>query len=234
MSRRAERLFQIVQIISSRRLTTAAQLAARLEVSERTIYRDINDLSLSGVPVVGEAGHGYQLLDGYHLPPLMLTTDEVEAVIAALRMVKTWSGEALACSAESVHEKLLSVLTPDKRRVAEQSAIVSPGIAGKPQIKQHFDLFHRAIRKQQVVQITYQDKQGRRSTRRIYPLGLTFWGNLWLLVAWCEKRNDYRSFKLEGCCDIHLTTEHYSQHPERSLEHFIQLQKQQSHLPENK
>ena len=85
MTRRADRLFQIVQILRGRRLTTASLLAERLGVSERTVYRDIRDLSLSGVPVEGEAGSGYRLLAGYDLPPLMLTTKESEALIAAIR-----------------------------------------------------------------------------------------------------------------------------------------------------
>jgi len=227
MSRRSERLFQIVQIISSRRLTTAVQLAERLEVSERTIYRDIKDLSLSGVPVMGEAGRGYHLLAGYHLPPLMFSSDEVEALITALQMVKTWSGDALACSAGTAHEKLLAVLSPDKRLVAEQSAIAVPDFASSPQVKQNFDLFHRAIKTRKVVQMAYQDKQGRVSRRRVHPLGLTFWGKIWLLVAWCETRDDYRSFRLERCSEIVLTEKDFSRHPQRSLEHFIQQQRQQ-------
>lgn len=104
MTRRADRLFQIVQILRGRRLTTAALLAERLGVSERTVYRDIRDLSLSGVPVEGEAGSGYRLLAGYDLPPLMLTTKESEALIAAIRLLKTWGGEALSQSLESAQE----------------------------------------------------------------------------------------------------------------------------------
>lgn len=105
MTRRADRLFQIVQILRGRRLTTAALLAERLGVSERTVYRDIRDLSLSGVPVEGEAGSGYRLLAGYDLPPLMLTTKESEALIAAIRLLKTWGGEALSQSLESAQKK---------------------------------------------------------------------------------------------------------------------------------
>ncbi len=115
MTRRADRLFQIVQILRGRRLTTAALLAERLGVSERTVYRDIRDLSLSGVPVEGEAGSGYRLLAGYDLPPLMLTTKESEALIAAIRLLKTWGGEALSQSLESAQEKMLAIL-PEARR----------------------------------------------------------------------------------------------------------------------
>lgn len=95
MSRRADRLFQIVQILRGRRVTTAALLAERLEVSERTIYRDIRDLSLSGVPIEGEVGSGYRLMAGFDLPPLMLTHHESEALMVAIRLLKTWGGFTL-------------------------------------------------------------------------------------------------------------------------------------------
>lgn len=95
MSRRADRLFQIVQILRGRRVTTAALLAERLEVSERTIYRDIRDLSLSGVPIEGEVGSGYRLMAGFDLPPLMLTHHESEALMVAIRLLKTWGGDSL-------------------------------------------------------------------------------------------------------------------------------------------
>lgn len=105
MTRRADRLFQIVQILRGRRLTTAALLAQRLAVSERTIYRDIRDLSLSGVPVEGEAGSGYRLMAGFDLPPLMLTHRESEALMVAIRLLKTWGGDSLSRELESAQEK---------------------------------------------------------------------------------------------------------------------------------
>lgn len=105
MTRRADRLFQIVQILRGRRLTTAALLAQRLAVSERTIYRDIRDLSLSGVPVEGEAGSGYRLMAGFDLPPLMLTHRESEALMVAIRLLKTWGGDSLSRELESAQKK---------------------------------------------------------------------------------------------------------------------------------
>lgn len=105
MTRRADRLFQIVQILRGRRLTTAAHLADRLGVSERTVYRDIRDLSLSGVPVEGEAGSGYRLMSGFDLPPLMLTNRESEALMVAIRLLKTWGwGVAVARAGVSAGE----------------------------------------------------------------------------------------------------------------------------------
>jgi predicted DNA-binding transcriptional regulator YafY len=234
MSRRADRLFQIVQILRGRRLSTAAMLAERLEVSERTIYRDIRDLSLSGVPVEGEAGCGYRLLPGYDLPPLMFTPGEVEALVAAIRLVQTWSGETLAQNAGTAEEKLLGILTPQRRAVAERCRIISPDFNKYPQVKIWFDVFHAAIGKLQVVNLSYQDHKGRVSSRKVHPLGLTFWGEVWLLVAWCETREDYRSFRLDRCLSVTFTGEHFAERPDRSLADFINLQRSEGCLPDTK
>jgi predicted DNA-binding transcriptional regulator YafY len=234
MSRRADRLFQIVQILRGRRISTAALLAERLEVSERTIYRDIRDLSLSGVPIEGEAGCGYRLLPGYDLPPLMFTANEVEALVAAIRLLQTWSGETLAQAAGTAEEKLLGVLTPQRRAVAERCRILSPDFNKYPHVKTWFDVFHRAIGQLQVLRINYEDHKGKVSSRNIHPLGLTFWGEVWLLVAWCETREDYRSFRLDRCLSVAPTGLHFSERPDRSLADFIQLQQKDGCLPEIK
>ncbi|MGK7285250.1 HTH domain protein [compost metagenome] len=234
MSRRADRLFQIVQILRGRRLSTAAMLAERLEVSERTIYRDIRDLSLSGVPVEGEAGCGYRLLPGYDLPPLMFTPGEVEALVAAIRLVQTWSGETLAQNAGTAEEKLLGILTPQRRAVAERCRIISPDFNKYPQVKIWFDVFHAAIGKLQVVNLSYRDEKGNASSRKVHPLGLTFWGEVWLLVAWCETREDYRSFRLDRCLSVTLTGEYFAERPDRSLADFINLQHSEGFLPDTK
>jgi len=228
MTRRADRLFQIVQLIGGRRLTTAAQLAERLEVSERTIYRDIRDLSLSGVPIEGEAGSGYRLLPGYHLPPLMFTPDEVEVMFAALGMVKGASGENFAKRAESIAEKLLAILPVEKRRIVEHSRIVSPSHHPSGEMQARFDLLHAAIGKRQVLTLHYQNQKGERAIRDIHPLGLSFWEGAWLVIAWCEMRDDYRCFLLQSCHQIQITCRHFTERGDRSLNQFIQVQRKMS------
>ncbi|CAM7478415.1 DeoR family transcriptional regulator [Citrobacter portucalensis] len=151
MSRRADRLFQIVQILRGRRVTTAALLAERLEVSERTIYRDIRDLSLSGVPIEGEVGSGYRLMAGFDLPPLMLTHHESEALMVAIRLLKTWGGDSLSQALESAQEKVLAILPPESRRRAEQTRIFAPDFGNQPHSRSAFDLIHRAVSAQQVL-----------------------------------------------------------------------------------
>ncbi|SUG74401.1 DeoR faimly transcriptional regulator [Salmonella enterica subsp. enterica] len=147
MTRRADRLFQIVQILRGRRLTTAALLAQRLAVSERTIYRDIRDLSLSGVPVEGEAGSGYRLMAGFDLPPLMLTHRESEALMVAIRLLKTWGGDSLSRELESAQEKVLAILPEESRRKAEQTRIYAPDLGTSPHSRSAFDLSIRPFRR---------------------------------------------------------------------------------------
>jgi predicted DNA-binding transcriptional regulator YafY len=113
--RRADRLFQIVQLLRGRRVVTAAQLAASLGISARTLYRDIRDLSLSGVPILGEAGVGYRMGAGFEIPPIMFTYDEVEALVAGIRVMESWGGPGLAAAARSALEKISHAL-PENRR----------------------------------------------------------------------------------------------------------------------
>ncbi|KKY90757.1 MULTISPECIES: helix-turn-helix transcriptional regulator [Leclercia] len=226
MTRRADRLFQIVQILRGRRLTTAALLAERLGVSARTVYRDIRDLSLSGVPIEGEAGSGYRLLSGFDLPPLMLTNRESEALIVAIRLLKTWGGESLSKELESAQEKVLAILPEESRRKAEQTRIYAPDIALQPHSRSGFDVIHQAISSQQVLALHYRDEAGQLSWREVQPLGLFFWGEHWLLAAWCERRNDYRCFRLDRCLTITLTGRRFSESVERSLADFLRKVKQ--------
>lgn len=226
MTRRADRLFQIVQILRGRRLTTAALLAERLGVSARTVYRDIRDLSLSGVPIEGEAGSGYRLLSGFDLPPLMLTNRESEALNVAIRLLKTWGGESLSKELESAQEKVLAILPEESRRKAELTRIYAPDIALQPHSRSGFDVIHQAISSQQVLALHYRDEAGQLSWREVQPLGLFFWGEHWLLAAWCERRNDYRCFRLDRCLTITLTGRRFSESAERSLADFLRKVKQ--------
>ncbi len=181
-------------------------------MSERTVYRDIRDLSLSGVPVEGEAGSGYRLLAGYDLPPLMLTTKESEALIAAIRLLKTWGGEALsAVAGVRPGEKCWRSC---RRRVGARRsrlACLPLTLARIASAKTHFDVIHQAVSNQQVLQLHYQDESGQVTWREVLPLGLFFWGERWLLVAWCELRNDYRNFRLDRCLEVRRTERRFSE-----------------------
>ncbi|WP_424990087.1 helix-turn-helix transcriptional regulator [Fluviibacterium sp. S390] len=195
--RRADRLFQIVQYLRGGRLTTAAALAARLEVSERTIYRDIADLQSTGVPVEGEAGIGYVMREGFDLPPLMFTRDEIVALVAGARLLRAWGGASMARSAEEALVKIEAVLPEAERDRARQVQIHSFAPEMTEAIALRLDDIEAAIESRQRLELSYMDVEGAQTTRTIRPLGLWFWGKVWTLVAWCELRQDFRMFRVD-------------------------------------
>ncbi len=132
--RRADRLFQIVQFLRSRRVTTARWLAERLEVSERTIYRDVRDLLASGVPIDGEAGIGYAIRRGFDLPPLMFSREELDALAFGARIVESWADPALATAARSVLSKVQTVLPDNLKNGIDAATLFSPMVRIQPEV----------------------------------------------------------------------------------------------------
>lgn len=196
--RRADRLFRLVQLLRGGRLTTAKRLAEQLEVSERTIYRDIADLMGSGVPIEGEAGVGYVMRDGYDMPPLMFTAEEAAALVAGARLLQAWGGAAMAAAAEEAVMKIDAVL-PARARDRARAAPVHAFATGpmSPELRVRLDSVDRAIHARLRLRIFYGDEEGRRSERVIRPFGLWFWGKVWTVVAWCELRDDFRMFRVD-------------------------------------
>ncbi len=219
--RRADRLFQIVQYLRGGRLVTAASLAARLEVSERTIYRDIADLQSTGVPVDGEAGVGYVMRGGFELPPLMFTRDEIVALVAGARMVRSWGGLAMARAAEEALVKIEAVIPPDVRAKAVDARVFANGYGMSEAVRVDIDLAERAIEECAVLAFAYTDESGAETRREIHPLGLWFWGKVWTLVAWCELRDDFRMFRLDRIDGLHLAGRQFKKAPERALSTFM-------------
>ena len=195
--RPADRLFRLVQLIRGRRLSTAAFLAERLEVSQRTVYRDIAQLQHQGVPIEGEAGVGYRLGSGFDLPPLMFTQNEASAMVAAVRMAQVWLDPKLALSAEASLSKILSVLPMAARAAAESSPLYVPTIQLDKATQQNLLTLREATQKRLKVRLKYNDLSDKTSNRVVRPLGCFFWGKVWTLGAWCETRNDFRSFRLD-------------------------------------
>jgi predicted DNA-binding transcriptional regulator YafY len=195
--RPADRLFRLVQLIRGRRLSTAAFLAERLEVSLRTIYRDIAQLQHQGVPIEGEAGVGYRLGSGYELPPLMFTQIEASALVASVRLAQAWLDPKLALAAEASLSKILSILPMAARAAAETSPIYAPTIKLDEVTQQNLQTLREAALKRQKVTLNYLDLSDKTSQRVVRPLGCFFWGKVWTLGAWCETRQDFRSFRLD-------------------------------------
>ena len=221
--RRADRLFQIVQHLRGRRLTTAAQLASWLAVSERTVYRDIRDLSLSGVPVEGEAGVGYRLSKGFDLPPIMFTLDEVEAMVTGARMVEAWGGETLAAHARSALAKIALALPPARREEIVRSRLFAPGFHIRREAARSLEIVRQAILQQRKLRVEYTDSAQRASLRTVCPMAVYFWGTTWTLAAWCETRNDFRNFRLDRMGAVEMLAEEFRETPGRTLEDFAKM-----------
>ena len=222
--RRADRLFRIVQFLRGRRLTTAQQLAKWLQVSERTIYRDIRDLSLTGTPIEGEAGVGYRLRGGFELPPLMFDVEEVEALTLGARMVEAWSSPQLGAAALSAIAKIATALPPERRQWLEASRTYVPHFHIPKQLGERFELLRGAIRDKAKVHFVYADVEKKLSERRVRPLSLYFWGEHWTLAAWCESRDDFRSFRIDRVIRLQVTDENFRDEAGKRLGDFVRAQ----------
>lgn len=215
--RRADRLFELVQLVRGRRLTTAAFLADRLGISLRTVYRDVADLQAQGVPIDGEAGVGYRLGAGYDLPPLMFSTDEAKALVAAVRLAQARLDGALAGAAEQALSKILAVLPPAARAAAESLAIYAPTFNGTDPVRERLEQLRGAIELRRKLAIAYRDEAGRDSRRTLRPLGCFFWGTVWTLGAWCEARQDFRSFRVDRIAELRVLDEVFRDEPGKTL-----------------
>ncbi|MEM7155416.1 MAG: YafY family protein [Myxococcota bacterium] len=200
--RRADRLFQIVQILQHRRITTAARIAERLQVSERTVYRDIRDLSLSGVPIQGEAGVGYRLGKDFELPPLMFSVNEIQALVLGARMVESWADEELQRAAQSVLEKVEAALPEAERGRINNTALFSLSFRVPPEFRKRLGTMRTCIDERRRVSLRYLDREGKATRRTLRPLGLYFWGSTWTVGAWCELREDFRNFRIDRISTI--------------------------------
>ncbi len=223
--RRADRLFQIVQYLRGGRLVTASRLAERLEVSERTIYRDIADLQATGVPVDGEAGVGYVMRDGFDLPPLMFTRDEIVALVAGARLIKAWGGAEMARGAEEALVKIEAVLPEAERRRAAQVEVHAMAFEMTDEVRHRIDEIERAVNDKRRLVLDYRDAKGQTSDRTVRPLGLWFWGKVWTLVAWCELRDDFRMFRLDRIAGINAS-EKFKPERGKTLVEFYRLMEQ--------
>jgi predicted DNA-binding transcriptional regulator YafY len=195
--RRADRLFDVVQRLRGGRLVTARRLAEMLEVSERTIYRDVADLMASGVPIEGEAGVGYIMRSGYDLPPLMFTKTEAEAMVIGLRMAAAFTGVRLAEAATEALVKIEAVLPADLKRQMTNTPVYANGIWLKDEDRAQFDLVQRSIDLRLELAFVYRKEDGSETERSIRPLVLNFWGRTWTLGAWCLMRSDFRVFRID-------------------------------------
>lgn len=215
--RRAERLFQLVQLIRGRRLSTARFLAERLEVSERTVYRDVADLMAQGVPIDGEAGVGYRMRAGFDLPPLMFTAGEARALVASVRLAQSRLDTELSAQAEAALSKMLAVLPPTSRAAAESLAIYATPSGPDPATRERLQRLRVATEERRAVRLRYLDLRGRISERRVRPLGCFYWSEVWTLAAWCEVRQDFRNFRVDRIERLEVLDERFRDEAGKTL-----------------
>lgn len=229
--RRADRLFQIIQFLRTRRVTTAAWLAERLEVSERTVYRDIKDLIISGVNIEGEAGVGYVVRRGFDLPPLMFNKEEISALALGASIVESWADPALATAAQSVLSKIETVLPDEMKSSFEQSRLFAPLTQIPPELASRMAIVRTAADDQQKIQLDYVSAHKESSDRIIWPLGLFFWGGLWTIGAWCELRQAFRIFRLDRIKELTLLEETFPAEKGKTLHDLIDQEKKACNYP---
>jgi predicted DNA-binding transcriptional regulator YafY len=230
--RRADRLFRIVQLLRAGRLQTARGLAQKLQVSERTIYRDVQDLQLSGVPILGEAGVGYNLRRDYDLPPLMFDHREITALVLGSRMVATWGDAELASAANDALRKIEAVLTPALQNQIDAVPLHVPayGLKNQATTRDALERLRGTIEGLQMVEVAYCDEKGQVTERRLRPMALLFWGNVWTLVAWCELRVDFRSFRVDRFQKLTVLEEKFTLEPGQRYEDFLARMRREQNL----
>lgn len=196
--RRADRLFLLTRLLNAARgrAVTASALAAEIEISVRTVYRDLDDLRASGIAIEGERGVGFRLAERAVLPPLALTSDELDALVLGMRTVENAGDAPLARAARTLTDKALATLPPSDRRAADEARLYSPAVPAAPP-PGDLTCLRRALREGRKLAFAYTDRQGCATDRIVHPIALSYLGTCWVLVAWCELRRDHRVFRTD-------------------------------------
>jgi predicted DNA-binding transcriptional regulator YafY len=224
---RTDRLVAMVMHLQGRRVVRASELAEHFEVAERTIYRDISALSEAGVPIVGEAGVGYSLVKGYHLPPVMFTAEEATAMFVGGELVKQFADASLSAPMASALLRIRSVLPRERQddldRLARATAIM-----GTPRLPSGIDQrtllpIQQAVVTRRVLRLTYRARAKSEDTvRDVEPLGVIYYGTAWYLVGWCRLRAGFRHFKLERLRALEVRPEQFRDRPDFSLKEHLE------------
>jgi predicted DNA-binding transcriptional regulator YafY len=220
---RTDRLVAMVMHLQGRRLVRAEDMAAHFEVSVRTIYRDMAALGEAGVPIAGEAGVGYSLVRGYHLPPVMLTEDEAAALFVGAEMVRQFTDASLSEPMNAALDKLRAVLPRDRQehveRLARQTVVMgrpnqgSSDPAGQPWLL----AVQRGVAQRRVLRLTYRGRERAETARDVEPLGVVCYGGTWHLVAWCRLRTDVRHFRVDRIRTLAMLEEQFPARVDFSL-----------------
>jgi predicted DNA-binding transcriptional regulator YafY len=221
---RAERLLQLMQLLRRQRApASGAALAQALGVSLRTLYRDIVSLQAQGATIDGEAGVGYVLRPGFTLPPLMLSEEEIEALVLGSRWVAGHADAALAEAARNALAKIHAVLPPALRHELESNALLVPSPASQQPLDA-LPTIRLAIRRQHKLALTYRDAAGKPSERTVWPFAVGFFSQAHVVAAWCERRAGFRHFRMDRILQVALCTERYPRPRQQLLREWRQAE----------
>lgn len=196
--RPADRLFRIIQLMrAGGRAMTAAEIAAKMEVAPRTIYRDMEHLIASGAPIEGERGVGYMLREAFDAPPLTFTFEQLEALAFGLRAVEMLGDPRLGQAAREARDKMLGLLPPEHAERLSSAPIHAFRASAQPEPPECLADIRTALSVRRKVWIAYHSLAGERSQRTVWPLALSAFGAIWVVTTWCETRNDFRDFRLD-------------------------------------
>lgn len=213
--RRSDRLFDLIQILRDGRLHRAAEVAARLGVSVRTIWRDMATLMASGLPVEGERGVGYLLRAPITLPPMMLSAEELAALRLGIRLVAGGEDKGMARAARDLAAKIASVTAIPAAPGEDDLFVVTTRETARA--APHLPVIRKAIKAQEGLTLTYLDARGAESHSDIRPLALALAGRVWRLIAFSEARGDFREYRLDRILSLAPTGEAFAPEPGRTL-----------------
>lgn len=234
---RTDRLVAMVMFLQGRRVVRAEELAAHFEISVRTVYRDLGALAEAGVPLTGEAGVGYTLVKGYHLPPVMFTAEEAVALAVGENLVKQFTDRSLAAPMALALLKIRSVLPRERQddldRLARATAIEARARLPSGVDQKVLLPIQQAIVARRTLRLTYRARAAAEDTQRdVEPLGVTYYGDAWYLVAWCRLRQAYRHFKLERLRALEVLAERFEMPADFSLrEHLASSMSHDDKIP---
>jgi len=223
---RIDRLHAILTHLQSKKRVTAQEMADRFNISLRTVYRDVKSLDESGVPVIGEAGTGYTIMEGYRLPPVMFTREEASALLLGGKFAERFTDGAVKKNFSAALFKIKAVLrSSDKEYVdnlTDHIEILSHRPPTSEMPDQYLSLLQQAIAQKRIVDLQYHSNgKDEKTARSVEPFGLLYYSSAWHLIAWCRLRKGYRDFRLSRMLKVDLQ-EHFfdaSLHP--SVQEYI-------------
>jgi predicted DNA-binding transcriptional regulator YafY len=221
--RRTDRLFDIMRLLRDGQLHRAQDIATRLDVSVRTIYRDMDSLTASGVPVEGERGSGYRITDAITLPPLTLTKAELEALNLGMAIVGEAADPELKSAASSLAEKIDAVLPTQVMAEAEAWKLAVHPFADAARGFAHMPTLRAAIRARQKLRLTYHSRNNAITSRVVRPLHMEYWGRIWSLTAWCELRAAHRVFRVDLIQTAEALPELFVDEPGKTMADFANI-----------